>query len=229
MSLKGLFNARWPGVALFDLDGTLVDSAPDLAEAVDLTLQELGRSPAGLEKVRPWVGNGAKVLIRRALADKRDWEPARPEDDLLIESALEIFFKHYRQTNGKHARVYPGVKECLEHLSACGCRMGVVTNKPQQFIAPLLEQTGLAQWFQLTLGGDALPEKKPEPAPVLHAMHQLHGTIGTTVMIGDSVNDVQAALAAGVPCVAVRYGYNFGPSIDSLGADAVVDSLSELL
>jgi len=125
VSLKGLFNARWPGVALFDLDGTLVDSAPDLSEAVDLTLQELGRPPAGLEKVRPWVGNGAKVLIRRALANKRDWEPASAQDDALIESALEIFFKHYRNTNGKHARVYPGVKECLAHLSACSCRISV--------------------------------------------------------------------------------------------------------
>ena len=229
MSLKGLFNPRWPGVALFDLDGTLVDSAPDLAEAVDLTLRELGRAPAGLEKVRPWVGNGAKVLIRRALADKRDWQPPRPEDDALIDSALEIFFKHYRHTNGKHAHVYPGVKECLDHLSSCGCRMGVVTNKPQQFVAPLLEQTGLADYFELTLGGDALPEKKPEPAPVLHAMKELHGTVGTTVMIGDSDNDVNAALAAGIPCVAVRYGYNSGAAIDSLGADAVVDSLAELL
>ena len=196
---------------------------------MDLSLRELGRAPAGLEKVRPWVGNGAKVLIRRALADKRDWQPPRPEDDALIDSALEIFFKHYRQTNGKHARVYPGVKECLDHLSACGCRMAVVTNKPQQFVAPLLEQTGLADYFELALGGDALPEKKPEPAPVLHAMNKLHGTVGTTVMIGDSDNDVNAALAAGIPCVAVRYGYNSGAAIDSLGADAVVDSLAELL
>lgn len=229
MSLKGLFNARWPGVALFDLDGTLVDSAPDLAEAVDLTLQQLGRPPAGLDKVRRWVGNGSPVLVRRALADNLEWEPLRPADEDLFERALAVFYQHYGQINGKHARVYPGVKDCLAHLKASGCRMAVVTNKPEQFIAPLLEKTGLAQFFEVTLGGDSLPEKKPEPAPVLHAMNRLQGTAGTTVMVGDSANDVHAALAAGIPCVAVRYGYNFGAPIDSLGADAVVDSLAELL
>jgi len=229
MSLKGLLNTRWPNVALFDLDGTLVDSAPDLAEAVDLTLQELGRPPAGLEKVRSWVGNGSPVLVRRALADNSDWQPPRPEDEALFENALALFYQHYGELNGKHACVYPGVKDCLMHLQSTGCRMGVVTNKPEQFIAPLLEKTGLAPFFAATVGGDTLPEKKPEPAPLLHAMQQLQGTIGTTLMVGDSAADVHAAQAAGIPCVAVRYGYNFGAPIDSLGADAVVDSLAELL
>ncbi|MBN7770308.1 phosphoglycolate phosphatase [Marinobacter daepoensis] len=229
MSLKGLFNARWPGVALFDLDGTLVDSAPDLAAAVDQMLEHLGRSPAGLDKVRHWVGNGAGILVRRALAGKTDWEPARAKDDALFHDALTIFYHAYGQLNGRHSVVFEGVTECLGHLKALGCRLAVVTNKPDQFVQPLLKQTGLDHWFELAVGGDTLAVKKPDPAPLLHAMEQLGGTRGTTVMIGDSAADVNASLAAGIPCVAVRYGYNFGGSVDSLGADAVVDSLAELL
>lgn len=106
MSLKGLFNARWPGVALFDLDGTLVDSAPDLAAAVDQMLEHLGRTPAGLDKVRNWVGNGAQVLVRRALAGKTDWEPANPKDDALFNDAMAIFYHAYGQLNGKHSVVF---------------------------------------------------------------------------------------------------------------------------
>lgn len=229
MSLKGLFNARWPSVALFDLDGTLVDSAPDLAKAVDAMLTQLGKPPAGLENVRHWVGNGAPVLVRRALAGKSDWQPPAPGDDAIFQDALSIFYQAYEQHNGRHAVVFEGVVECLEHLKAQGCRMAVVTNKPQQFVAPLLDQLGLASYFELSLGGDALPVKKPDPAPLLQAMTQLGGTRGTTVMVGDSAADVDAARAADIPCVAVRYGYNFGGSVDSLGADAVVNSLTELL
>ncbi|MFO8140724.1 MAG: phosphoglycolate phosphatase [Marinobacter sp.] len=229
MSLKGLFNARWPGFALFDLDGTLVDSAPDLAAAVDQMLAHLGRSPAGLANVRNWVGNGSGVLVRRALARQIDWEPPTAKDDALYNDAMAIFYNAYQQLNGRQAIVFDGVTDCLAHLKALGCRMAVVTNKPDQFVAPLLQQTGLEHYFDVVVGGDTLAVKKPDPTPLLHAMQQLGGTRGTTVMVGDSAADVSAARAAGIPCVAVRYGYNFGSSVDSLGADAVVDSLTELL
>ncbi|MCM0613459.1 phosphoglycolate phosphatase [Marinobacter sediminum] len=229
MSLAGLFSSRWPGVALFDLDGTLVDSAPDLAAAVDQMLENLGRTPAGIDKVRNWVGNGASVLIRRALAGQTDWEPAGPKDDALFKDALAIFYHAYEQINGQHSVVYEGVEACLARLKEHGCSLGVVTNKPEQFVAPLLEQMGLDHWFDISIGGDTLPVKKPDPAPLLHAMEALGGTPGTTVMVGDSAADINAALAAGLPCVAVRYGYNFGQPVDALGADAVVDSLAELL
>ncbi len=229
MSLAGLFSPRWPGVALFDLDGTLVDSAPDLAAAVDQMLEHLGRTPVGIDRVREWVGNGASVLVRRALAGQTDWEPAQPKDDALFNDALAIFFHAYEQINGRHAVVYDGVEACLAKLKEHGCKLAVVTNKPEQFVAPLLEQMGLDHWFDLSVGGDTLPVKKPDPTPLLHAMETLGGTRGTTVMVGDSAADIDAALAAGLPCVAVRYGYNFGQSVDALGADAVVDSLAELL
>ncbi|AOY89783.1 phosphoglycolate phosphatase [Marinobacter salinus] len=229
MSLTGLFSPRWPGVALFDLDGTLVDSAPDLAAAVDQMLEQLGRSTAGINQVRQWVGNGASVLVRRALAGQTDWEPARPQDEALFKDALAIFYHAYGQINGRHSIVYDGVEACLGRLAEHGCKLGVVTNKPEQFVAPLLEQMGLDHWFDISIGGDTLPVKKPDPTPLLHAMEALGGTRGTTVMVGDSAADINAALAAGVPCVAVRYGYNFGQPVDALGADAVVDSLAELL
>lgn len=173
MSLAGLFNARWPGVALFDLDGTLVDSAPDLAAAIDQMLEHLGRSPAGIDRVRNWVGNGASVLVRRALAGQVDWEPARPKDDALFNDALAIFYHAYGTINGRHSVVYAGVEACLTHLKNQGCRLGIVTNKPEQFVSPLLEQMGLDHWFDLTVGGDTLPVKKPDPTPLLHAMETL--------------------------------------------------------
>jgi len=229
MSLAGLFNARWPGVALFDLDGTLVDSAPDLAAAVDRTLEQLGRKPAGIEQVRKWVGHGSPILMRRALAGKADWEPASASDDALFDDALKLLYQNYQQLNGQYSTVFPGVEACLEALNERGCPMAVVTNKPEQFVAPLLEQMGIEHHFQLIVGGDTLSTKKPDPAPLLHAMEALQGSRGTTVMVGDSAADVNAALEAGIPCVAVTYGYNFGSSVQTLGADAVVDSLSELL
>ncbi len=229
MSLAGLFNERWPGVALFDLDGTLIDSAPDLAAAVDRTLEQLGRKPAGIEQVRQWVGHGSPILIRRALAGKADWEPANISDEALFDDALKLFYQNYQQLNGQYSKVYTGVEACLETLNERGCRMAIVTNKPEQFVGPLLEQMGLEHHFQLIVGGDTLNTKKPDSAPLLHAMEALKGSRGTTVMVGDSAADVSAAQAAGIPCVAVTYGYNFGRSVQALGADAVVDSLSELL
>ncbi|MBQ0745120.1 MAG: phosphoglycolate phosphatase [Marinobacter sp.] len=229
MSLAGLFNARWPAVALFDLDGTLVDSAPDLAAAVDLTLEQLGRKPAGIKQVRQWVGHGSPILMRRALAGKADWEPANGSDEALFNDSLKLFYRNYQQLNGQYSTVYAGVEACLEILNDRSCRMAVVTNKPEQFVSPLLEQMGLEHHFELVVGGDTLSTKKPDPAPLLHAMKALQGSRGTTVMVGDSAADVSAAQAAGIPCVAVTYGYNFGRSVQALGADAVVDSLSELL
>lgn len=229
MSLGGLFNPRWPGVALFDLDGTLVDSAPDLAAAIDTMLEQLGRRKAGVDKVLDWVGNGASVLVRRALADKADWEPATLKDNALFNDALALFFSAYDKANGQHAKLYEGVEPCLQRLSECGCQLGIVTNKPEKFVAPLLKQMGIDHYFRISVGGDTLPVKKPDPAPLIYAMEALGGTRGTTVMIGDSAADISAARAAGIPCVAVRYGYNFGAPADSLQADATVDSLTQLL
>lgn len=229
MSVTRPFTENWPDVALFDLDGTLVDSAPDLAAAVDGMLEQLHRKPAGIDRVRHWVGNGAAILVRRALAGKADWEPANTTNDALFHQALTLFYASYRQLNGRHARVYRGVETCLDALTERGCSLAVVTNKPEQFTGPLLQKLGLAHYFRLVIGGDTLDTKKPDPAPLIHAMEALQGNRDTTVMIGDSAADIRAARAAGITCAAVTYGYNFGNSVHALGADTVVDSLRELL
>ncbi|TBW58870.1 phosphoglycolate phosphatase [Marinobacter halodurans] len=227
--MKQLFNGRWPDTILFDLDGTLVDSAPDLAAAIDAMLEGLGRSPAGAEKVRQWVGNGAGVLVRRALAGRFDHENGPHLSDDEFHAAQQRFFDAYADLNGGLARIYDGVEPFLEAAKAAGARLAVVTNKPTAFTGPLLEKMNLAHWFDVAISGDTLPVKKPDPAQLHHAIEQLDGDAGRTLMVGDSINDIEAAQRAGVPVVAVRYGYNYGGGIDEMGADIVVDSLVELL
>jgi phosphoglycolate phosphatase len=226
---KRSFTSLWPDVALFDLDGTLVDSAPDLTAAIDEMLATLNRPAAGPDKVRQWVGNGAQVLVRRALTGRADWENTVPIDEALFLDACEQFYRSYEALNGSAATVFEGVEPCLERLYEHGCRMAVVTNKPERFVRPLLERMGLEHWFEMIIGGDTLTVKKPDAEPLLTAMRSLDGNPGTTVMIGDSAADAQAARNAGLPSVLVRYGYHYGPSVDELGADVVVDSLTELL
>ncbi|OEY65721.1 phosphoglycolate phosphatase [Marinobacter sp. X15-166B] len=228
MKLTQLFAQQFPHTVLFDLDGTLVDSALDLTIATDQMLTALGRPPAGETRVRQWVGNGTPVLVRRALAGDHDFSHAAV-DETEFTRALSLFLSIYTDINGQYATVYPGVETLLHALSDQGCRMGVVTNKPGAFTGPLLEQMGLAHWFDVSVSGDTLAVKKPAPEPLLHAMEQLGGSLATTLMVGDSVTDITAARNAGMPVVAVRYGYNFGAPIDSLGAEIVVDSLAELL
>lgn len=228
MKLIQLFDQKFPETVLFDLDGTLVDSAADLTIATDQMLQTLGRQPAGEARIRQWVGNGSPILVRRALAGQHDFSKA-PADEAEFERALELFLTIYAEANGQYATVYPGVETLLHALSEQGCRMGVVTNKPEAFTGLLLEQMGLAHWFDVSVSGDTLEFRKPAPEPLLYAMEKLEGTLATTLMVGDSVTDVTAARNAGMQVVAVRYGYNFGDPIDSLGAEIVVDSLAELL
>lgn len=229
MKLTDLFGGQWPGTVLLDLDGTLVDSAPDLASGIDQMLRALGRRPAGEDRVREWVGNGAAILVRRALAGQADYEQAPAPTQLELQQALDLFYSAYADLNGLYATVYPGVEQFLDTARARGCRLGVVTNKPHVFTEQLLDQMGLAHWFTVAVSGDTLSVRKPEAAPLHHAIELLEGDLATTVMIGDSVTDVDAAANAGIPVVAVRYGYNYGRPVDELGADIVVDSLAELL
>ncbi|MDX1458755.1 MAG: phosphoglycolate phosphatase [Marinobacter sp.] len=229
MKLTDLFDGQWPQTILFDLDGTLVDSASDLAAAVDQMLTELGRPQAGEGRVRQWIGNGVAVLVQRALAGRHDHEAAGPLDDDTLRRALDTFFNAYHEHNGLHATVYDGIEGFLAQAREQGCRLGVVTNKPAAFTDTLLDQMGLSHWFDVTVSGDTLAVKKPHPDPLHHALSALDGEVGSALMVGDSVTDIHAARNAGLPVVAVRYGYNYGDPIDSLGAEIVVDSLAELL
>ena len=223
--LRELCGGELPRLVMFDLDGTLIDSVPDLAEAVDRMLAELGRPPAGVEKVRDWVGNGARVLVRRALAGGLDHAAVGEAE---TEEALARFLDIYADCHNLTV-LYPGVHELLEALSTAAVELAVVTNKPERFVAPLLEQVGLGGYFRWIIGGDTLPQQKPDPAALLQVMRLAGVEASQSLFIGDSRNDVLAAHAAAVPCIAVSYGYNHGRPIAEERPSLVVDSLAELL
>lgn len=207
--------------AILDLDGTLLDTVPDLAGAVNAMRAEFGRAPLPLERVARFVGKGAEVLVHRALTDDPEGRLA-PE---ALPPALASFQHHYHRENGRQAVVYPGVREGLRIMRARGLRLAVVTNKPEAFTGPLLARTGLAEAFEFFIGGDALARRKPDPLPMLHASERLGVPPGRVVAIGDSVNDALAARAAGMAVLVVPYGYNEGQDVRSLEVDAIVDSL----
>lgn len=223
--LRKLCGGELPRLVMFDLDGTLVDSVPDLAAAIDRMLQELGRAPAGVAAVRNWVGNGARVLVRRALAgDIEHGSVVDAEAEVALARFLEIYTDCHQLT-----RLYPGVHELLEALSTAAVELAVVTNKPERYVGPLLEQVGLGSYFRWIIGGDTLPQQKPDPAALLQVMRLAGVTAQQSLFIGDSRNDVLAARAAGVPCVAVSYGYNHGRPVAEENPDLVVPSLARLV
>ena len=220
-----LLQGQLPKLVMFDLDGTLIDSVPDLAVAVETMLLKLGRPPAGIENVRMWIGNGAPMLVRRALAGSLE---ASGVDDPEAEQALEIFMDAY---DGGHelTRVYPGVRESLKWLQKQGVEMALITNKPERFVAPLLDELKLGRFFRWIIGGDTLPQKKPDPAALLFVMKMASVTPAQALFVGDSRNDVLAAKAAGVKCIALSYGYNHGRPIEEESPDMVIDNLHELI
>jgi phosphoglycolate phosphatase len=220
-----LFPGRLPKLIMFDLDGTLVDSVPDLAAAVDKTLLKLGRAPAGIERVRDWIGNGVRVLVRRALANDMDHSSV---DEASTESALAIFMEAY---GGDHSltKVYPGVRETLKWLQKNGVEMALITNKPEQFVAPLLDDMKLGRFFRWIVGGDTLPQQKPDPAALFFVMKMAGASGSQSLFVGDSRNDVLAAKAAGVSCVALSYGYNHGRPIAEESPALVIDDLRKLI
>ena len=223
--MRQSFGGELPRLAMFDLDGTLLDSVPDLAAAVDAALVQLGRPPAGAAQVRHWVGNGAAVLVRRALAGSVEHAEV---DDAQAAQALELFMAAYA---GEHrlSRVYPGVVDTLDWLRQHDVALALITNKPERFVGPLLEEKGLGGYFRWIVGGDSLARQKPAPDGLLHVLAQAEVAPQQALFIGDSRNDVLAARAAGVPCVAVSYGYNHGRPVAEEAPDLLLDDLRELL
>jgi phosphoglycolate phosphatase len=209
---------------LIDVDGTLVDSVPDLAYCVDVLMERLGRPPRGEAAVRNWVGNGVERLVRRALIGQLDGEP--PEAD--FDRAYPIFLDLYAENTSKRSVLYPGVREGLDWMAAAGYRLGCVTNKAAQFTLPLLTDLGVIDRFGIVVSGDTLPQKKPDPAPLLHAAAHFGVEPTQSLMVGDSVSDVKAARAAGFGIVCMSYGYNHGVDIRQALPDAVIDSMTEL-
>jgi phosphoglycolate phosphatase len=213
-----------PEMILIDVDGTLVDSVPDLAFCVDELMRHLGRAPHGEALVRNWVGNGVERLCRRALIGQLDGEPSEAD----FARAYPVFLELYAENTSKRSRLYPGIREGLDYLKAAGYKLGCVTNKAAQFTLPLLRDLGVHDDFQIIVAGDSLPQKKPDPAPLLHAATALGAAPERSLMVGDSQSDVKAARAAGFQIICMSYGYNHGEDIRNYHPDAVIDSLTEL-
>ena len=213
-----------PEMILIDVDGTLVDSVPDLAFCVDEMMQQLGREPWGETRVRDWVGNGVERLVRRALIGKLDGEPADDE----FEKAYPIFLDLYADNTSRRSLLYPGVREGLDYLKAAGYALGCVTNKAAQFTIPLLKDLGVYDDFSIVVSGDTLEHRKPHPAPLLHAAEFFKVDPANALMVGDSVSDVKAARAAGFSIACVPYGYNHGEDIRVAKPDLVIESIAAL-
>ena len=213
-----------PQLVLIDVDGTLVDSVPDLAYCVDEMMSALGLPRRGEEAVRQWVGNGVEKLVKRALVNNIDGEP----DIDLSNRGLEIFWQLYEQNICVRSRLYDGVIEGLEYLKSKAYRLGCVTNKARAFTIPLLEQTGIMAYFEVAICGDDTARKKPDPLPLLTAAEQLQIEPEQALMIGDSKSDVAAARAAGFQIICMSYGYNHGEDIRGYAPDAVIDSMHQL-
>jgi len=211
-------------MVLIDVDGTLVDSVPDLAYCVDEMMKQLGMSVHGEEKVRNWVGNGVERLTRRALIGQLDGEP----EDALFEKAYPIFLDLYDKNVCERSCLYDGVRETLDFLKTTDVKIGCVTNKNAQFTLPILEKLGIKEDFEIIVCGDTLTRKKPDPLPLLHSAEQLGASPEESLMLGDSMSDVKAARAAGFNIICMSYGYNHGEDIRNYNPDAVVDSMAEI-
>jgi len=208
---------------MIDLDGTLADTIPDLAEAANMMLRELDRPGLERELLRTFIGKGIPKLVERSLAGSLEGSvPAA-----LLARALPIYERCYAEVNGKHTVIFPGVSEGLRTLRAMQLPLACVTNKAERFTLALLEHLQLARCFEQVIAGDTLPQKKPDPQPLLHACRGFGIAPADMLMIGDSVNDVEAARAAGCPVFCVSYGYNEGRDVRELDVDAIVGSLVE--
>jgi phosphoglycolate phosphatase len=207
--------------AILDLDGTLVDTLRDFTVAMNRMAQELRLPAVAADTIENFVGKGTEYLVRSVL--ERMAAPAQ-----LYEQALQSYLREYKQVNGQHAVVYPGVTEGLAGLRSAGLRLACVTNKPVEYARDLLAAKQLDGFFELVFGGDSFERKKPDPLPLLKACEALGTRPAHTLAIGDSSNDAQAARAAGCPVVLVSYGYNHGQPVRSIPADAYVDSIAEV-
>jgi len=212
---------------LFDLDGTLIDSAPDLALAINHMLTSIGREPISPTIIRSWVGNGASILVQRGLSGQ-----AQIDEDLdpdLLAKALAIFLEFYAQNLCVDTVTYPHVRSTLKILKAKGYQLAIVTNKPFDFIQPILDGLELNGLFELLIGGDTLEKRKPDPLPLHYTCEKLGVTVEQCVMVGDSKNDVLAANAAQMQSIGLSYGYNYGEDINEHNPDISFDDFADII
>ncbi len=214
---------RGIAAVMLDLDGTLLDTIPDLAAAAERMLAALGLPLCTQEQVRTFVGKGIPNLVQRCLRSSAGADRA----ESLQAEGLALYQDFYFEESGKRSVIYPGVLDGLAQMRAMRLRLACVTNKAERFTLPLLAQQGLAPWFELVVSGDTLARKKPDPMQLAHICAAFGLAPAQVLLIGDSVNDALAARAAGCPVLCVSYGYNEGEDVRNLDCDAIVDSLSE--
>ena len=210
---------------LFDLDGTLVDSAPDIGNAANNMLKTMGEPLAAPEQIQAWIGNGIPKLVMRALTKDFDKEPDRER----FEQALPIFMQHYETDVCVDSYLYPGVAQTLKTLYEQGYTLGCVTNKAASCTLPLLNLLDVDHYFTSIVSGDTCENKKPHPEPVLFALNEMDVSTEECVLVGDSAHDIHAADAAGIPAIAVTYGYNQGVDLSTQNPFAVVQNFCEIL
>lgn len=208
----------------FDLDGTLVDSAPGLTLALDAAMQASGFATPGTDNLKMWIGNGIDILIERAL----NWANA-PTTKLLCQKIRSDFDLYYVKTAPSGSPLYPQVKEVLEALVNAGLPLAVVTNKPTVFVRPILSYLGIEHYFKFVVGGDDVVRRKPHPTALYFVLAHTGVLAKELLFVGDSRNDIQAAQAAACPVVGVNYGYNYGEPIADSHPDCVLDSFADLL
>lgn len=213
---------------IFDFDGTLIDSVPDLADATNAMLTTLGKETYPLDTIRNWVGNGSRMLVERALVGKIEVL----EDELTAEQAdhaEEVFFAAYKDISGSKTVAYPDVDNGLKKLKAAGYTLALVTNKPVRFVPKILQTFDWQDLFSAVLGGDSLTLKKPDPAPLLHVCEALNATPEQAIMIGDSRNDILAGQKANMDTLGLSYGYNYGQDIRELNPTQAFDDFAALV
>ena len=213
-----------PKLIMIDVDGTLVDSVPDLAYCIDEMMQKLGLQKWGEVKVRHWVGNGIPKLVERALTGELEGQPIKEVFDIVY----PIFLDLYEDNTAERSYLYDGVREGLDYLKSQGYQLGCVTNKSEQFTHPLLKVLGIFNDFKIIISGDTLAKRKPDPMPLLYCADQFNLKPEECLMLGDSVSDVKAARAAGFDIICMSYGYNHGNDIGDENPDLVIDSMSQL-
>jgi len=209
---------------VIDLDGTMLNTAPELCESANRMLRDMDYTPVSQELLSSYIGNGISWLVKRALTGEMHATP----DAALYDHALPIFEKHYTELL-LQSKPFGGVIEGLDAMKAAGFRLGCITNKVEQYTLPLLEGVGLAKYFEVVIAGDTLPEKKPHPMPLLHAAKFFEIPVKKLLLVGDSLSDTVAANAAGCPVFCVPYGYNHGEPVETLGLDAVIQDLTGVL
>ena len=213
---------------IFDFDGTLIDSVPDLADATNTMLTTLGKATYPIETIRNWIGNGSRLLVERALVGKVEVL----ENELTVEEAdhaEHLFFEAYKNLSGSKTVAYPDVDSGLKKLKDAGYTLALVTNKPIRFVPKILQSFGWQDLFSEVLGGDSLTTKKPDPAPLLHVCEALNVSPEQAIMIGDSRNDILAGQNANMDTLGLSYGYNYGQDIRELNPTEAFDNFADLV